>query len=62
MALRPSHGYGLVGAIPGVLIMNPSDLLDCRWYWREGLAVGAVLALVVRFVAVEVWHYYRTRR
>jgi len=35
------------------------DLLDCHIYWRVGLATGAVLALLIRFVAVSTYRLWK---
>ena len=39
-----------------------TDLLDCHYYWRMGLAVGAVLSLLLRFVAAGVYRCWREER
>lgn len=39
-----------------------TDLIDCRWIWREGMALGAILALLIRFVAVESYKLWKEER
>lgn len=39
-----------------------TDLIDCRWIWREGMALGACLALLIRFVAVQVYQLWKEAR